>query len=130
MLNLSAGNTAQRFIVTLSERVTLINPYYLFVFEQVTTKDQYSFIIPASGDLSQYPDRYNEFQIDMTARFANAKEGDYRYSVYEQSSPSNTNPSNATTLLEVGQMKLDVQPDRSYTKYSQAQTYKVYNGAS
>ncbi len=130
MLNLAAGNTAQTFIVTLNERKTLVDPYYLFIFEQVTTKDQYSFIIPASGDLSQYPDRYNEFQINMTVRFPNAKEGDYRYFVYEQTSPSNTNPANATTLLEQGQMKLDVQPDRSYTKYSQAQTYKVYNGAS
>lgn len=130
MLNFEGANTTQNFVVTLTERVSINNPYFLFVFEHVTTKQVFKFVLNSANDLSAYPDRFNQFQINVPTLMPSAPEGDYRYSVYEQASSSNTDVSLTGALLEVGQMKMDVLPDRTYTKYNQSQSFKVYNGAS
>lgn len=130
MLNFGGANTTQNFVVTLTERVSINNPYFLFVFEHVTTKQVFKFVLNSANDLSAYPDRFNQFQINVPTLMPSAPEGDYRYSVYEQSSSSNTDVALTGALLEVGQMKMDVLPDRTYTKYNQSQSFKVYNGAS
>lgn len=130
MLNFGGANTTQNFVVTLTERVSIQNPYYLFVFEHVTTKQEFKFVLDSGDDLSAYPERFNQFQIDVTALMPDAPEGDYRYSIYEQASSTNTDVASTGALLEVGQMKMDVLPDRTYTKYNQSQSFKVYNGAS
>ena len=130
MLNFGGANTTQNFVVTLTERVSINNPYFLFVFEHVTTKQVFKFVLNSANDLSAYPDRFNQFQINVPTLMPSAPEGDYRYSVYEQASSNNTDVSLTGALLEVGQMKMDVLPDRTYTKYNQSQSFKVYNGAS
>lgn len=130
MLNFGGANTTQNFVVTLTERVSINNPYFLFVFEHVTTKQVFKFVLNSANDLSAYPDRFNQFQINVPTLMSSAPEGDYRYSVYEQASSSNTDVALTGALLEVGQMKMNVLPDRTYTKYNQSQSFKVYNGAS
>jgi hypothetical protein len=51
-------------------------------------------------DISAHKDRYNEFSLVTNTHFT--LEGEYHYAIYEQTSTTNVNPLNATTLLETG----------------------------
>lgn len=128
MLHFTVGNTAQTFVVTLNEKKTLSNPYYLFVFEHVTTKTVYKFVLNSASDLSAYPTRFNKFEISVPARFSNAMQGDYIYDIYEQASSTNTDISLTGAKVETGRMKLDDNTAFEYEKYDGAQTYKTYAG--
>lgn len=124
MLTLQKGNTTDNIVLTLTEKVTITNPYYLFVFTHATTKQEIKFIKSYSDDLSAYPARYNEFTI-ATTLFTTV--GKYVYHVYEQSSSTNTDPT-GLNLLENGQaVLLDVAQD-VFTEYSPTTSFKVYAG--
>jgi hypothetical protein len=93
------------FALTLSEVTTLVNPYYLFVFE-----GEYNTAVEpiywAGTDTSNWPTRYNLFTLDEGVDVELTK-GQYKYSVYE--SPTaiivdiNTNETNLN-LIEEGRM--------------------------
>ena len=108
-------------VFTLSEKVTLSNPYYLFSFKHQVELNPINFIV---ADSSVYPNRYNKFLITETTGTVNltsgvvslAETGFYEYTIYEQTSSSNLNPSLATNILETGMVKvLSTQP--IYTAY-------------
>jgi hypothetical protein len=127
MLELHFGQTNEKIVVTLTELQTLASPYYLIVFEHVTTKDIVTLL--TNEDESLYPERYNQFNIETDVLFLDKQPGDWRYTAYEQESDSNTDPALALRPpLEYGQMKLYKESEFEYTKYNEPTSYKTYNG--
>lgn len=97
--------------LTLSEMVTIANPYFLFELVSKSSKEKKYFV---AADGSTYPYRYNIFEIEVKsnpnplAGEVDLKIGDeWDYYIYEQSSPTNLNPSNAVGLLEVGILRYE-----------------------
>lgn len=125
MLLLTIGEDKD-LIVTLNEKRTLDNGYYLFVFENVTTRDIVTKIFSFSEDESDYPERFNSFPLSSTV-FQNENTGDWRYKVYEQSSSTNTDPTGLTEV-ERGIMKLRPATDFSFTEYTGTTSFKQYEG--
>jgi len=101
MLLLHKDSTGEKMVVTVTEKTTITNAYYLFIFEHLTTKVQVAFIAP--GDLSPYPLRYNEFLINTSNYIT--KVGQYSYTIYEQDNDTNTDPT-GLNIVEVGRMEL------------------------
>lgn len=126
MLQLTKGQTDEKIVVTLNELKTLDDPFYLFVFTHVTTKEVVSFVV--GEDESEYPERYNQFDINTEALFEESTYGEWHYEVYEQNSDTNTDTSLTTGLVEIGKMRLFSEDEFEYTKYNEAVTYKSYNG--
>ena len=99
-------------IFTLSEKVTLTNPYYLFTFKHQVLMSSVNFI---ASDVSGFPTRYNKFLITETTGSVNLtsgvvslpETGFYEYAIYEQISSSNLNVANVTGLLEIGMVKVE-----------------------
>jgi hypothetical protein len=99
-------------IFTLSEKVTLTNPYYLFSFKHQVLMSSVNFI---ASDVSGFPTRYNKFLITETTGSVNLtsgvvslpETGFYEYAIYEQTSSSNLNLANVTGLLEIGMVKVE-----------------------
>ena len=118
-------------IFTLSEKVTLTNPYYLFSFKHQVLMSSVNFI---ASDVSGFPTRYNKFLITETTGTVNLtsgvvslpETGFYEYAIYEQTSSSNLDISNTTGLLEIGMIK--VNSDKPiYTEYdNQSKTIITY----
>lgn len=102
MLNIIRGTTT-KIAVTLAEKQTLTNPFWLWRFVSDSSNIEYTAII---SELSNdYKQRSNLFNITEGGSLV-LPEGVYTYYVYEQSSSSNTNYLLAITLCEVGQIKV------------------------
>ena len=99
-------------VFTLSEKVTISNPYYLFSFKHQVLMSSVNFI---ASDVSSFPTRFNKFLITETTGVTNLtsgivslpETGFYEYAIYEQTSSSNLNIENATGLLEIGMVKVE-----------------------
>jgi hypothetical protein len=99
-------------VFTLTEKVTLSNPYYLFSFKHQVLMSSVNFI---ASDVSSFTTRFNKFLITETTGVTNLtsgivslpETGFYEYSIYEQTSSSNLNTDNATGLLEIGMVKVE-----------------------
>jgi CRISPR/Cas system CMR subunit Cmr4 (Cas7 group RAMP superfamily) len=128
MLQFKQDDTQAVMILTLTELVTIPAPYYLFVFTHVTTKEVVAFVKAEVDDESEYPQRYNQFTINVSAVFAGKQIGEWHYKIYEQSNASNLDPDNAAGLLEEGKLLLDRATEIEYEMYNQGQTFRVYNG--
>jgi len=126
MMRLQLGESEQYIVVTLNEKRTLGEGYYLFVFTNDTTKDVVTKVYAMTDDVSVYPDRYNKFLIETGSIFGDYLPGQWSYQVY-QSETSTTTP---TGLTEIERGLLDLLPaaEFAYDKYSLATTYKAYNG--
>ncbi len=127
MIELNISQSDEKIIATLTELQTLDEPYYLFIFSHVTTKQVVSKIYAQIDDESDYPSRYNQFGINTATVFLGMPVGEWHYEAYEQVSSSNTDPALATTLLERGKMLLKT-TELEYEMYNEATTYKTYNG--
>ena len=99
-------------VFTLTEKVTLSNPYYLFSFKHQVLMSTVNFI---ASDVSGFPTRFNKFLITETTGTVNLtsgvvslpETGFYEYAIYEQTSSSNLDISNTTGLLEIGMVKVE-----------------------
>jgi hypothetical protein len=120
-------NTQSDTIVTLTESTTLTNPYYLFVFTNVSTKVEYKINVNSTSDTSAYKDRFNEFSFNTITLFATAQAGQFSYEVYEQASSVNTNPA-GLNLVECGKMLLQPSTSLIQQGYAPTTTYKGYAG--
>jgi len=91
------------FALTLTEVTTLVDPFYLFVFEDEfnTAIDP---ILWEGVDTSNYPYRYNLFTMEEGVDLDLLK-GQYTYKVYESpiAIDENTNTDNLN-LIEEGRM--------------------------
>ena len=120
-------NSQSDTIVTLTESTTLTNPYYLFVFTNVSTKVQYKINVNSTSDSSAYKDRFNEFSFNTITLFATAQAGQFSYEVYEQASSVNLNPS-GLNMVECGKMLLLPATNLIKQGYAPTVTYKGYGG--
>ena len=120
------------FTVTVTEKVTIANPYYLLRIVHDQTNNEFSCIV---ADSSDYTERYNRFQViqmtspdNLDGEINVTESGLFHYYIYEQSSSTNLNYANAIGLLEVGKLTfpLTVAADTEYTGYPS--TSNVYQG--
>lgn len=126
MLSLTFGQSNKIF-VTLNEKKTLADGYYLFVFTNIITRDVVNKIYAFSSDESSFKGRYNKFTITTSTAFANQQTGTWRYEVYEQASSSNTNISGLTEV-EKGLMDLNPATGFAFEEYSGVTSFKTYGG--
>lgn len=122
MITLQKGQI-QYIYLTLTEKQTISAPNYLFVFEQRSTNTEVKFVLNNAKDLSLFRDRYNKFLINVNQYFLNKLNGQYTYTVYQQTSATNTSTS-GLTLLETGVMMLQ-EEENVYTEYTTKDTYKI-----
>lgn len=110
-------------IVTVTEKQTIDNAYYLLSFKNLLTNDVQSLIVT---NTSAYPDRYNEFAFtegtDITIN-----EGQNEYKIYAQTSSSNTDPDLADEELEVGIAQVG-EISQTITSHDPVIEYKQHNG--
>jgi hypothetical protein len=93
------------FALTLSEVTTLVDPFYLFVFEgefNTTTEP----VLWSGVDTSNFPTRYNLFTLEEGVDLELTR-GQYTYSVFESDEEiivdENTN-TNGLNLIEEGRL--------------------------
>lgn len=98
--------TSKSWYLTLTEKVTISNPYFLFVFTNRTTSVETAIILT---DVSTHIKRYNQFDVTEGTTFT-LDAGEYEYQVYAQTSSTNTDPSLANELVESGVLKVVFTP--------------------
>jgi hypothetical protein len=124
MIYLTKGSTSQ-IILTLKEKQTLSAPNYLFVFTHRGSNIEVKFVILNAADTSSFKDRFNQFSIVTNTYFGTQDSGEWEYQIYEQTSTTNTNPANATGLVETGIMRLNESTSFTYTKHQPNNTFIV-----
>lgn len=102
MLRVTKGQVNE-LIVTVTELTTLSNPNYLFSFHDVQGNSDYNVVLV---NTSSYTERYDSFNLDEPNDVNFLYTGDYTYTIYEQVSAVNTDPANATGIVEQGRMKV------------------------
>lgn len=122
MIQLTKGQT-QFVYLTLTEKQTIASPNYLFTFKNRSTNNEVKFVLLNNADTSQYKERYNKFSIKVDKYFSSKPRGQWTYSVYEQTSTSNTDIT-GLTLLESGIMWLN-DAEEIFTEYQTKDTYKI-----
>ena len=102
MLLITKGET-KFWYLTLTEKVTISNPKFLFYLTHRQTNKTYAFIL---SDVSTFTERYNKFSInENTYDFF---EGEYMYKIYAQTSSVNLNPALANEQVESGILKVQL----------------------
>jgi hypothetical protein len=91
-----------QIILTLTEVSTLPNPYYLFVFQNEMDKLSAP-ITFYTADLSTYPERFNQFELDEPVDLELVK-GQYTYSIYESTITPPTIANSTGVVIEEGRM--------------------------
>lgn len=124
MIYLTKGATSQ-IILTLKEKQTLSAPNYLFVFTHRGSNIEVKFVLLNNQDTSTYKDRFNQFSIVTNTYFGTQDSGEWEYQIYEQTSPTNTNPSSAAGIVETGIMRLNESTSFTYTKHQPNNTFIV-----
>ena len=107
----------------MTEKQTLTSPNYLFILENRSTNTEIKFVRLNNTDISPYKERYNEFTIVVNSFFNTALNGQYTYTIYEQASTSNLNPT-GLNLLESGIMELEG-TTISFTEYETTSTFTI-----
>ena len=129
MIHMTKGNTST-IILTLTEKVSITEPYYLIEFINDQTREVQKCFI---SDISEYPDRYNKFNItegeepdnyDGEVLLGNA--GEYAYTVYQKESNANLTTT-GLTVLEKGICVLHTTEETTST-YTPTETNYSYNG--
>lgn len=117
-------------VLTLTEKSTLTDPTYLFVFESDQTQSLSIFI---SADTSEYTDRYNRFTViettdpdPLAGEVSLPHSGFYHYTVYEQADTDNLDPELATGIVEIGKVKVLGTDETDYTYEPDAETNYVH----
>jgi len=122
VIRLIKGQT-QNIILTLTEKQLLTSPNYLFIFENRSTNTEIKFVRLNNTDISAYKERYNEFSIVVNSFFNTALNGQYTYTIYEQTSTSNLNPT-GLNQLESGIMELEG-TTIAFTEYETTSTFTI-----
>jgi hypothetical protein len=120
MLLITKGET-KNWYLTLTEKVTIANPKFLFSFKNRVTELETNILLT---DISAYKERYNKFAVTEGTTF-DLDCGEYNYFVYAQTSSVNTNPLLADELVEEGLFKLLIGTITT-TEYEVDLTEKIY----
>jgi hypothetical protein len=119
MLVISLGES-KNWYVTLTEKVTIANPYFLFAFTHRVTNELTTVILT---DISTQKERYNKFAVIEGSTF-NLDAGEFEYIIYAQTSSTNLSPALANEEVESGVLK--VQFDVTRTSYEVTLSEKIY----
>jgi hypothetical protein len=119
MLVISLGES-KNWYVTLTEKVTIANPYFLFAFTHRVTNELTTVILT---DISTQKERYNKFAVIEGSTF-NLDAGEFEYVIYAQTSSTNLSPALANEEVESGVLK--VQFDVTRTSYEVTLSEKIY----
>lgn len=125
MIVLNMGGLTSRIVVTLFEKQSIGAPYFVFVFTNITTREDVIYAPSLIADISPSKGRYNEFLIPMSL-FTGRASGQWLYKVYE--SPIATVEVAGLKVLENGKMVLISASTVSLTGYESAITMTGYNG--
>ena len=121
LINKNSTNTV---VLTLAEKTTITNAYYLFEFTSDET-NEVKYVIPT--DISVNKLRYNEFEITEPTNVS-LTSGTWKYRIFEQSSSTNLIVANATNLVENGKVDV-IGTDTVLNEFTGEQkTYKEFNG--
>lgn len=132
LINKNLNNT---LILTLTEKVTIASPTFLFKFTNDLTRESVLFI---SANLSSYKDRYDKFLITETSGNINVSSGVinlnptgfWKYEIFEQSSPTNLLESATGSKIENGKLKV-IGTATTQTVYNPiTRKYKGYGSGS
>lgn len=106
-------NEVNEVPLTLTEKVTIPNPFFVFSFQHLATLDEYQPLIYFTApDLSDYCNRFNLFEITESDSGSKVggnniplylKPGQYEYKAYESVTGS-LDPETFGNLLEEGKM--------------------------
>lgn len=118
-------NQQNNMVVTVSEHKTLPNPYYLFSFTHILSKETVRFF---PLDISTSRSRYDEFTFiegeaplgytGSTPYEVFPHEGQYYYSIYEMYSSGTTDPQYAYSKVEEGRAVVeDESVPADYTQF-------------
>jgi hypothetical protein len=119
MLVISLGES-KNWYVTLTEKVTIANPYFLFAFTHRVTNELTTVILT---DISTQKERYNKFAVIEGTTF-DLDAGEFEYVIYAQTSSSNLSPSLANEEVESGVLKVEF--DVTRTSYEVTLNEKIY----
>ena len=111
---------SKNWYLTLTEKPTMANPYFLFAFTHRLTNEVTTVIL---SDISTHKERYNEFAVVEGSTFT-LDAGEFEYQVYAQTSPSNLSPALANELVESGILKVEFDVTRTY--YEVTLNEKIY----
>ena len=132
LINKNANNT---LILTLTEKVTIASPTFLFKFTNDLTRESILFI---SANLSTYKDRYDKFLITETSGTINASSGVinlnptgfWKYEIFVQASSTNLLESATGAKIENGKLKV-IGTATTQTVYNPTiRKYKGYGSGS
>lgn len=120
MINLKKGVTSTVYF-TGTEKATLTNPRFLFVFLNRGSKVTFKVNVANTSTDSRYDKAV--INSSVTADYEPAL---YEYTIYEK---SNTDTTESGTIVETGYMILRAATAFEMTEYSeQTNTFKVYDG--
>lgn len=126
VINKAQANTVT---VTLKEKTTITNAYYLWEFISKASGVKKYCIQPT--DLSAYKDRYNQFVItedstpnNLAGEVTLSLTGEWMYNVYEQASSTSLDPI-GKAIVESGLVKV-VGTATTDTQYTRTVTTAVY----
>jgi hypothetical protein len=104
---------SKNWYLTLTEKVTIANPYFLFNMTHLLTDQVVNVIL---NDISAFKERYNQFAVIEGTTFT-LLNGEYEYKVYAQTSSVNIDPDLANELVETGVLKCQLvdQPEVFYS---------------
>ena len=131
VINKNSNNT---LILTLTEKVTIASPTFLFKLTNDLTRESVLFL---SANLSSYKDRYDKFLITETSGTINVSSviklnptGFWKYQIFEQASTSNLLESATGSMVENGKIKV-IGTDTTFTVYNPTtRKYKGYGTGS
>lgn len=119
MLVISLGES-KNWYVTLTEKVTIANPKFLFAFTHRVTNELTTVILT---DISTQKERYNKFAVIEGSTF-NLDAGEFEYVIYAQTSSTNLAPALADEEVESGVLKVEF--DVTRTSYEVTLNEKIY----
>lgn len=125
-------DTSSNVVLTLREKTTISNPYYVFKFVSDDTNVSKIF---TGVDISTNLVRYNEFVIELNAvedlenSIIDLEKGFYKYEIYSTEVLNDLDLDNATELVESGKVYVNGTEQLTKVTYSEGNDTKVvYNG--
>lgn len=120
--------------LTLKEKATLIDPYYLFEFINDVTKTVVRF---TTANESNYTRRYDRFTVTETSGtnyltsgvITLSPTGFWSYKIFEQASATNLDPANAISMVESGKV-IVTGDDAEFARYNNDNTFISYGTGS
>lgn len=122
MINLRKGQTETVYF-TGTEKATLTDPYFLFVFTNRISTD----VVKVMATNTSTTERVDKFSLVVNAYFTDATEGFWDYEIRQKADDEDMTV--AGTIVETGYMYLRPATDFAPTEYTeQSNAFKTYNG--